>query len=433
MMSAHSRLGSEAQLLSNRSIVVVALALALPGIVLRLTGIHIGTATDTALFGLSIIAAAFLLAWSAEASEVDVAQGVAVAFIALIAVLPEYAVSMSFAWHAPSDPEQAKFAVANMTGGNRLLIGAAWPLIVLILWHRTRMKELVLEKSYSLEVVALTVATLYSFVLPFKGSISLFDAGILGFIFIGYVSVLARAPAEEPELVGPARTIGALPRLQRRSVVAALFVYSAGSILASAEPFAHGLVHVGTEIGIDEFLLVQWLAPVASEAPEFVVTAILAWRGRAAVAMGALISSKVNQWTLLVGGLPVAYAISDGSVAALPMDTLAREEMFLTAAQSVFAVAVVASLSLSIREAILLFALFFIQFVAPVFGEIYQPIAPYVETMRVAIGVVYIVLALYLNLRQRREGRELISTAIKVFKNPKAYAEEEAHPAHVAP
>ena len=411
--------------MSNRTIVLVALALALPGMVLRLAGIHLSTALDTALFGLSIVAAAFLLAWSAEASEVDVAQGVAVAFIALIAVLPEYAVSMSFAWNAPGDPEQAKFAVANMTGGNRLLIGAAWPLIVLILWYRTRSRLLTLEKSYSLEVVALTIATLYSFVIPFKGSISLFDAAVLGFIFIGYVSVLARAPSEEPELVGPARAIGALPRSQRRGVVAALFVYSAASILASAEPFAHGLVHVGTDVGIDEFLLVQWLAPVASEAPEFVVTAILAWRGRAAVAMGALISSKVNQWTLLVGGLPVAYAISDGSLDALPMAALAREEMFLTAAQSIFAVAVVASLSLSVREAVLLFALFFLQFVAPVFGEIYTPLQPYIEPLRVVIGVVYIVLALFFGLRQRREVRELVATAVKVFKNPKAFAEAE--------
>lgn len=412
--------------MGNRTIVLVALLCAIPGLALRMSGYHVGTFADTALYGLSIVAAAFLLAWSAEASEVDVAQGVAVAFIALIAVLPEYAVSMTFAWNAPGDPEQAKFAIANMTGGNRLLIGAAWPLIVAILYFRTRIGTLVLERSYSLEVVALTLATLYSFVIPFKASVSLFDAAVLGVIFVAYVSVLARAPAEEPELVGPARMIGGLPRLQRRSVVAALFVYAAGSILASAEPFAHGLVHVGTEIGIDEFLLVQWLAPVASEAPEFVVTFILAWRGRAAVAMGALISSKVNQWTLLVGGLPVAYAISDRSTAALPLETLAREEMFLTAAQSIFAVAVLASLSLSSREAILLFALFAIQFVAPVFGELSPGLAVVVEELRVGIGVLYIVLAILIALRQYREVGALVRTAIQVFKNPKAFAEAHA-------
>jgi cation:H+ antiporter len=337
---------------------------------------------------------------------------------------------MTFAWHAPGDPEQAKFAVANMTGGNRLLIGAAWPLIIAILWCRTRIGTLILERSYSLEIVALLIATAYSFVIPFKGSISLIDAAILGVIFVGYVSVLARAPAEEPELVGPARAIGGLPRVQRRTVVGLLFLFSATAILASAEPFAHGLVEVGTELGIDEFLLVQWLAPVASEAPEFVVTFILAWRGRAAVAMGALISSKVNQWTLLVGGLPVAYAISDGSAAALPLDVVAREEMFLTAAQSVFAVVVLASLSLSIREAVLLFALFAVQFIAPVFGELIPALGPYIETLRTSIGVLYIVLAVILVLRQVRAVRELFTTAVRVFRDPKAFAESHLESAH---
>ncbi|MSP21798.1 MAG: sodium:calcium antiporter [Dehalococcoidia bacterium] len=414
---------SEITLLSNRTIVLVVLALALPGVIVGVFGVHISTSGDTALFGLSIVAAAFLLAWSAEASEVDIARGVAVAFIALIAVIPEYAVSLTFAWNAPGDPEQAKFAVANMTGGNRLLIGAAWPLIVGILWYRTRSKLLTLEKHYSLEVVALTIATLYSFVLPFKGSISLFDALVLGCIFVGYVSVLSRSPSEEPELIGPARSIGALPRFQRRTVVGALFVYSAASIVACAEPFAHGLVHVGTQVGIDEFVLVQWLAPLASEAPEFVVAAILAWRGRAAVAMGILISAKVNQWTLLVGGLPLAYAISGGSLAAFPMEQVAREEMFLTSAQSAFGVAVLVSLSLSTREASFMVGLFATQFLAPGFGELVPAFAPYVESLRVSIGVLYIVLALYLALRQRREVGELVHTAIQVFKNPKAFAD----------
>ena len=38
------------------------------------------------------------------------------------------------------------------------------------------------------------------------------------------------------------------------------------------------------------------------------VAGLLAWRGRAAKGMGALISSKVNQWTLLIGTLPLAFA-----------------------------------------------------------------------------------------------------------------------------
>ena len=116
-------------MLSARAAIFVALAGVVPGVVLWASGAHLGTVPDTALFGLAIVSSAFLLAWAAEASETEIAQGLAVAFVALIAVLPEYAVSMSFAWKAGQDAAYTPFAVANMTGANRLLIGAAWPLI----------------------------------------------------------------------------------------------------------------------------------------------------------------------------------------------------------------------------------------------------------------------------------------------------------------
>ena len=50
-------------------------------------------------------------------------------------------------------------------------------------------------------------------------------------------------------------------------------------------------------------------------------------------------SSKVNQWTLLVGTLPIVFAISSGTLHGLPIDAIQREELFLTAAQSFFAIA----------------------------------------------------------------------------------------------
>jgi cation:H+ antiporter len=71
-----------------------------------------------------------------------------------------------------------------------------------------------------------------------------------------------------------------------------------------------------------------------------------------------LISSKVNQWTLLIGTLPVAYSISGHTFSPLPMDGRQAEEVLLTAAQSAFAVAIFASLSISLLEAGLLFVLF---------------------------------------------------------------------------
>src|SRR5581483_1423441 len=89
---------------------VVAMGVSLPWLALRLTGFHGDPATTAALAGLAIVGAAFVLSWAAEAFEKDVSQALALALLALIAVLPEYAVGMVFAWNAASDPAQASYA-----------------------------------------------------------------------------------------------------------------------------------------------------------------------------------------------------------------------------------------------------------------------------------------------------------------------------------
>ena len=55
----------------------------------------------------------------------------AMAVLAFIAVLPEYAVDLYFASTAASKPEYAQYAAANMTGSNRLLIGVGWSVVAL--------------------------------------------------------------------------------------------------------------------------------------------------------------------------------------------------------------------------------------------------------------------------------------------------------------
>ncbi len=140
------------------------------------------------------------------------------------------------------------------------------------------------------------------------------------------------------------------------------------------------MVATGTELGIDEFLLVQWLAPLASEAPEFVVVAIFAWRAAGEAALGTVVSSKVNQWTLLVGMLPLVYAIALGAPDPLPLDERQEEEILLTAAQSLFAVALLLDRRLSLVGAGLLFVLFGVQFI---WSEI-----------RVELSILYVVLAI---------------------------------------
>src|SRR5262249_22118297 len=185
---------------------------------------------------------------------------------------------------------------------------------------------------------------------------------ILLVIFGAYSAAAARAHHEPPELEGPAEAIARLGPAGRRLVVVAIFCFAATAIFTAAEPFAESLVTTGEQLGIDEFLLVQWVAPLASESPEFIVALLFALKGAAAAGMGTMISSKVNQWTLLVGALPAAFALSAGHVGPMHLDARQREEIFLTSAQSLFALIVVSNFRFSLGEAVVLFVLFVPQF-----------------------------------------------------------------------
>ena len=335
----------------------------LPGIILRIAGVHLAPVAAAMIFGLAILAAAFLLSWGAETAEMDISQGLALAIIAIIAVLPEYAVDFVLAWKAGADPAEAEkgLAIANMTGGNRLLIGVGWPVVFALFFYRTRLKELIVDRQRSLELAFLTIATIYVILIPLRHTVTIIDTIVLVTMFVLYLYFSSKVESTEIELVGPARAMGSLKDKNRRILVVITLVFSAATIFASAEPFAEALVEIGQDFGFSEFLLIQWLAPLASESPEVLVAGLLAWRGRAAAGMGVLISSKVNQWTLLIGTLPVAFLLSAGEFSftgGLPLDDRQREEIFLTAAQSAFAIAVFANLKMGAREAVILFLLF---------------------------------------------------------------------------
>src|SRR3989449_6089393 len=127
-------------------------------------------------------------------------------------------------------------------------------------------------------------------------------------------------------------------------------------VLSAAGPFATALVQGGRQLGIDEFLLVQWLAPVSSESPEFLVAAVLALRGHQDASLGTLLSAKVNQWTLLVGSLPLAYLAGGGGSGGIVLDARQTEEFILTSAQTLLGFAALIDLRLAVWEAIALFA-----------------------------------------------------------------------------
>ncbi len=346
---------------------LVASLLPLPWIVAHAVG-GLGLVPEAIapLAGFAILGAAFLLSWATELAERDIPQSLALLVLALVSVLPEYAVDLHFAWRAGKDPSYAAYAVANMTGANRLLIGLGWAAVVMIACWKSRAPALAVDVGQRLEIRFLLLATAYSFLIPLGGEISLIDAAVLLGLFLGYAVAASRSEQHEVELVGPASLIDREFRdLGRRAWALLIFLFAGYAIFVSAEPFAEGLVHIGRNYDIDEFLLVQWLAPLASEAPEFVIAILFALRMRGTVGLGALISSKVNQWTLLVGAIPIAYCISAGSWSGLPLDERQTEELLLTSAQSLCAVFIVADMRFTWMEALVLASLFTAQLIFP--------------------------------------------------------------------
>ena len=344
---------------------ITALLFSLQWIGFRLFGIHLAPQWEVLGAGMAIFGAAFILSWAAEAAQVDIPQALALAFLALVAVLPEYAVDIYFAWSAGKDPTYIAYATANMTGANRLLIGVGWASVVLTYYLKTGNKKIQLESSHISEIRYLGLATIYSFIIPLKGRLDIVDAIVFIAIFLLYMRAASKAEHVETELEGPPAMIEGWGEGARRLFTVLFFLYSGFTIYIAAEPFAEGLLATGRTFGIEEFILVQWLAPLASESPEFIVAILFALKLQPGISMGALLSSKVNQWTLLIGMLPVVFMISGGSMAPMVMDQRQIEEMFLTAAQSLFAVAILANLSISLLEAAVIFLLFSTQLLFP--------------------------------------------------------------------
>ncbi|QKG59187.1 sodium:proton exchanger (plasmid) [Hymenobacter sp. BRD128] len=354
--------------------VALAVAATLPGFYLRLTGTHVAPVLEAAIFFVAILGAGFLLSWGAEAAEEHISQGLVIGVLALVTVLPEYAVDLYYTYQAGLHPGSAYagFAAANMTGANRLLIGAGWPLIVGLYWWHSGRRAVALNWDNAAEIAYLALASLYSFVIVWKGSIGFVDFVVLVGIFAAYlwrISQLSKADhdeaaeVEDDDEVGLAAALATLPVHQQWLIMGGLTVVAVAVIVMAAEPFAEALLAAGRALGVNQFLLVQWVAPFASEVPEVVLVVLFVLNNRPTAALGALVSDKINQWTLLVGMIPVVYALGAGHLTGFPLDARQHEEFFLTAAQSLFAVALLLRLRLSLTSAAILLVLFGGQFV----------------------------------------------------------------------
>lgn len=392
---------------------IIAGLMTLPGIGLRVFHPEINPLLMALLTGIAILAASFALMWACEVAQLDMPQTLAIAVVALIAVLPEYAVDMYFTWMAGQHPESAysHYAIANMTGANRLLIGIGWTTIVL-LFATKHHSAVILDEDKRTDVLFLFMATMYALFVPLKGSLAWYDAVVFIAIYVWYICIVCKRPCVEVEIEGPAEVLASLPAKRRKQATIGLFTFAALVILADAELFSESLVASGKILGINEFLLVQWLAPIASEAPEFIVAIMFALRGQANISLGSLISSKLNQWTLLVGMIPIVYAVSSGAIMPpIPMDSHQMSEILLTAAQSLFAVCLLLDMRLSIKEASILLVLFILQFASPLyqgFIETALGLPHQADRLHDVFSGVYLALSLLIIVRHPRKFGNLM-------------------------
>src|SRR3954462_15518517 len=314
--------------------------------------------------GIGLIAASFLLAWAADAGEAVFSGGLVLAVIALVAVLPEFVIETRFAY-----TQQAQLVTANLTGATRLLLtgATALPLVVSFIARRRGRAAAApfhLATTRRLELGVLLIASLFAIQVVASRTLTLADGVILVALYILYARRARGTPEEEPAIVGVPAGLVSLPRPYRRPAIAALIVGAAAVVVTIANPFADALLARGTSLGMDPYFLIQSVVPVATEAPEFVVVAVLVANRRPGQGLAVFLASAVSQWTLALGALPFAYWAGGGGTST-PLTGHEQLELGLTIALTLFAVAALVTLRPERADAALVAGILAIQFIYP--------------------------------------------------------------------
>ena len=290
----------------------------------------------------SMIAAAFLVSWGAEAAEFLVSQGLALAILALVQTFPEFAVEAVIAWKAGKDPSMVHLAIANFTGSLRLLTGLGWPMIYAVAAYysvkkkKQRLGAIHLHDDHAVEVVGLLPPLVYFVLIWKKGSLSLVDAAILTSTYIAYLWVLLRMPPrkdaieEDEELPRVSKWALSYQGWKRWAAVGSLLLGGGVIIYLIAEPFLNSMLSLAVSFGMSQFVFIQWVAPFLSEFPEKTSAFVWARRvTRAPVALMNMVSSNINQWGILSALLAVGYCWSPRSREPLPSAEFSNQETML--------------------------------------------------------------------------------------------------------
>lgn len=325
----------------------------------------------------SILFSAFVIAWAAEAAQFLMSQGLALAILAWLQTMPEFAVEAVIAWEAGKDIAKTHLAIANFTGSLRLLVGLGWPMIYFVAAaSRKKLSAVELDKEHSVEVIGLFLPIAYFVFIWWKGTLTIWDAIPLAGSYFLYLWVLWKIPPIE-ESEEAIEDLGFVPRKLlslrgRARVVAILGLFIGGGVLLyfTAHPFLNSMLALATSFGISTFVFVQWVAPFLSEFPEKLSAFYWAKKvSTANVALMNMVSSNINQWSILSGLIPVIFVISSGKIQPLRFDAMQRHEIILTILQSFLGFLLLLNLELQFHEAVILFVFWLVQFVMPSWRE----------------------------------------------------------------
>jgi cation:H+ antiporter len=372
----------------------VATACAVVGVGVHLAGAVVPVPVATVALGVGLVGAAFMLAWAADAGESVFAGGLVLASIALVTVLPELVIEVRFAYIQATD-----LVTANLTGATRLLLTGATvlPMFVALLARRRgeATSPILLGENRRVELGLLLVAAVFAVQITVRGAVTVVDGVILVGLYLLYARRVRGTPHEEAAVVGVAAGLLSLPQRYRRAAVAALIVGAGAVVLLIANPFADALLATGTSAGIDPYILIQSVVPVATEAPEVVVVSVLVLNRRPAQGMAVFLAASVSQWTLGLGALPLAYLAGGGGV-SMPLGSREQLELALTIAVTLCLVAALSTLRPERFDAYLFSAVFVVNLVH------HAPI------VRIASTFVLLVFAVDLFLSHRRQVRPML-------------------------
>ncbi|HEY5620435.1 MAG TPA: hypothetical protein VIK88_02125, partial [Candidatus Bathyarchaeia archaeon] len=148
-----------------------------------------------------------------------------------------------------------------------------------------------------------------------------------------------------------------------------LFLFSGLVFVTIVEPFVKSMERIATILfgSLAVFFFIQWVAPFLSEFPEKVTA--FHWARTIKLAPMALlnfVSSSVNELTILVAIIPLVFSISSGLIQPVPIAAHSGE-ILLTMAQSLYASASLLGLRYGLRNASILFSLWLVSLLIPVF------------------------------------------------------------------